>query len=172
MLRPFSLMIPDSSRSRRQLGAYALEYALVFPVFFVILYAVISYGLVFTLRLSLQHAAEEGARAALRYEATGARRLENVTLVSRNFLSSWLPSSSYIVSHQICRRDAPTVCWSGTGTPIVCTGVDIAQTCSIEVQIDYDYRSRPIAPSLPGFGLIFPDVLTGKASVLLERVSL
>lgn len=51
----------------RQRGATALEFAFVFPVFFMLFYATVHFGLVFTARMSLQHAAEEGARAALRW---------------------------------------------------------------------------------------------------------
>ena len=42
------------SASLRQRGVYALEWAIIFPVFFALLYACISYGLAF-LVLSLIH---------------------------------------------------------------------------------------------------------------------
>lgn len=54
---------------RAQVGATAVEFALVFPVFFLLFYGLLTYGLIFFMRLGLQHAAEDGARAALRYPA-------------------------------------------------------------------------------------------------------
>lgn len=53
-----------------QKGATAVEFAFVFPVFFLLFYGLLMYGLIFLMRLGLQHAAEDGARAALRYPAT------------------------------------------------------------------------------------------------------
>lgn len=51
----------------RQDGATAIEFALVLPIMFVLFYGALTYGLIFLMRMSLQHAAEDGARAALRY---------------------------------------------------------------------------------------------------------
>lgn len=63
-----------SDTRRRQRGVYALEWAIIFPVFFMLLYGIISYGLTMLVRESMQHAAEEGARAALRYPVGIASR--------------------------------------------------------------------------------------------------
>ena len=38
----------------RQRGVYALEWAIIFPVFFMLLYAIISFGLAFLVRESMQ----------------------------------------------------------------------------------------------------------------------
>lgn len=54
---------------RAQAGATAVEFALVFPVFFLLFYGLLTYGLIFLMRMGLQHAAEEGARAALIFPA-------------------------------------------------------------------------------------------------------
>jgi hypothetical protein len=51
----------------RQDGATAIEFAFVLPIMFVLFYGALTYGLIFLMRMSLQHAAEDGARAALRY---------------------------------------------------------------------------------------------------------
>lgn len=54
---------------RRQGGATALEFAFVLPIMFLLFYGALTYGLIFLMRMSLQHAAEDGARAALRWPA-------------------------------------------------------------------------------------------------------
>lgn len=51
----------------RQGGATAIEFAFALPIMFVLFYGALTYGLIFLMRLGLQHAAEDGARAALRY---------------------------------------------------------------------------------------------------------
>jgi len=58
----------------RERGATAVEFALVFPLFFLILYAIVTFGLIFAVQQSLTLAATEGARSALNYvyEANGS----------------------------------------------------------------------------------------------------
>ena len=53
------------ARYRRQRGATAVEFAIIFPLFFVICYAIICFGMIFVIQQSLTFAASEGARAAL-----------------------------------------------------------------------------------------------------------
>src|SRR3546814_15231297 len=53
------------NRFQRQRGAYAVEFALVFPLFFLIVYATLTYGLIFTAQQSLNYAAESGPGAPL-----------------------------------------------------------------------------------------------------------
>ena len=61
---------------RRQHGATAVEFALVFPLFFLIMYAIVTYGLIFAVQQGLTLAATEGARTALNYvyESNGSGR--------------------------------------------------------------------------------------------------
>lgn len=49
---------------QRQRGATAVEFALVFPLFFLIFYAIVTFGLIFAVQQNLTLAATEGARAA------------------------------------------------------------------------------------------------------------
>jgi Flp pilus assembly protein TadG len=57
----------DINRRRRQRGATALEFAFVLPILFLLFYGALTFGLILLMRMSLQHAAEDGARAALRW---------------------------------------------------------------------------------------------------------
>ncbi|RQR37478.1 pilus assembly protein [Burkholderia sp. Bp8994] len=50
-----------------QRGATAVEFAIVFPLFFMIFYAIVSFGMVFVIQQSLTFAVSEGARAGLNY---------------------------------------------------------------------------------------------------------
>lgn len=158
-------------RSAPQAGVYALEYALVFPIFFLILYAVLGYGLLFTVRLSLQNAAEEGARAALKYQVTRAERLDHAEAEAKKYLT-WLSSSALNVSVQICTlssvRDA-----NGTCLPVSeldCASSAKDDICSVEVSVRYDYEGYALAPNIPGLNLFYPSILIGRSSVLLERI--
>lgn len=173
----------SSWRSRqRQSGAHAVEYAIIFPVFFALLYGTIAYGLIFTMRLGLQHAAEEGARAGLRLpvipalgepqDPLRARELVSVSVASQQ--ASWLNGlSAPVPLAGVCPAGlAGDGCVDAlaNGTPPVTTAADCAEParCQMVVRLTYDYENNPIFPSLPGFGLIFPDRLVGQARALLD----
>jgi hypothetical protein len=62
--------LPATHRNpNRQRGVAALELALVFPVLFLMMYGLLSYGLIFAAQHSLAQSAAEGARAALRFDS-------------------------------------------------------------------------------------------------------
>ena len=89
------------STSRRQRGVYAIELAFVFMIFFGLIYALVCYGILFTFRLGLQSAAEEGARAALRVRALSTpsttqiiQREDAAKVAANNRLDGWLPTAA------------------------------------------------------------------------------
>lgn len=48
-------------QTKNQNGAAAIEFAILFPIFFLIFYAVVTYGLIFVAQQTLTLAAAEGA---------------------------------------------------------------------------------------------------------------
>lgn len=48
-----------------QRGAAAIEFSLLFLIFFTLFYAIVSYSIIFLLKTSLHYAANEGARSAI-----------------------------------------------------------------------------------------------------------
>ncbi|MGQ0618725.1 MAG: TadE/TadG family type IV pilus assembly protein [Panacagrimonas sp.] len=163
---------------RRQAGAYAMEYALVFPVFFAMLYGTLAYGMIFTMRLSLQHAAEEGVREALRYQAPGGSGLSQITLRETAAESVARTAASWIsnVGTLTVVADVCPIAFDCLPNPdatarladnIVC-GEGLTDGCQVIVTVEYPYSTSPIFPSLPGFGVLFPARLQGRARVLLD----
>lgn len=168
--------------ARRQGGAYAVEYALIFPVFFAVFYGVFAYGTVYALRLGLQHAAEEGARAALRYPVAVAPGDNQVTLresqarsvadAAANWIAGLGPLS---VDANICPTgldclpapDARTDDAIECGSSLVPDGDD-AVLCQVVVTVTYPYDEHPVFPSIPGFGMVMPENLQGRARVLID----
>lgn len=53
---------------KRQRGSISIEFALLFSVFFVVLYAIIAYSIPFLLMLSLRHTAAEAAHAVIKVD--------------------------------------------------------------------------------------------------------
>lgn len=146
------------SPPRRQRGVYAIEFAVVFMVFFSLLYAIICYGMLFAFRLGLQNAAEDGARAALQYQSSlGARKTRAVDVATTQ--SNWMPVVvKPVVSAQICTTEsndcAPTACGSAW-----------SQRCQVEVLVQSS-NIGALLPPLPSFAV--PNQIVGKASMLLD----
>ncbi len=171
---------------KNQRGATAIEFALVFPVFFLVFYGMLTYGLIIMMRLNLQHAAEEGARAALRYQRLveegsespaptqlELRRRYAITIAERqsDWLRSWKPGLVEI-SARICKADAiiddASVCPANNAAVADC---DVAPGCQVIVTVRYPYAAAdngPAIPPLPGIGLVIPNYLYAQSRVLLD----
>lgn len=144
--------------SRTQRGVYAVEFAMVFLIFFSLLYGLISYGMLFAFRLGLQNAAEDGARAALRYQSTfSARATQAQTVATQS--SSWMP----VV---VTRTVSATVCGVVTnncGTPTC--GTAWSDRCQMVVTVTAT-NMQQLLPPFPSFAM--PNQIVGKASMLLD----
>ena len=168
-----------SDTRRRQRGVYALEWAIIFPVFFMLLYGIISYGLTMLVRESMQHAAEEGARAALRNPVGIAspnwshRYTAALSAMQRNM--DWLPTvirpNSANVKFTVCPLSAAESATCTQDTPL-----NPAQACDDRVPclvlVSYtiaNYQEHAIAPGIPGLGLVLPLTLSASASLLIDR---
>ncbi len=167
---------PAPALQRRQRGVYALEWAIIFPVFFLLLYAILCYGLTFLVRESMQHAVEEGARAALRYPVgKSASSWSDRQLLARQAVKQhldWLPAAIRPVDADI----RFTVCRVGNAgcnqdsALAADLGCDAKAPCMILVSYTiHDYQSNAIAPAIPGFGLVLPSTLQATASILMDR---
>ena len=113
----------------------------------------------------MQHAAEEGARAALRYQSSRDLRLTQAQSVVRDRMS-WLPANLQPTQLQarVCRLANPAQC----APALVCT-TELDQRCIVEVSFEVPYGSHPLAPPLPGFGILLPQSLKASATVLVDQ---
>jgi len=151
---------------RAQRGVYAIEFAFVFLIIFALLYAVICYGFLLTMRMSLQNAAEDGARAGLRYQSNLNARKTTASGVAVD-RSGWLPASLKanlevaanicVAGEDNCQQAAPACgpAWSNR-----CQMVVTVTVSGIEA----------LFPAFPSFAV--PDRIVGKASMLLDGRSL
>lgn len=137
---------------QRQRGVYALEFALVFLVFFFLVYGLLTYGLILAAQQTLTMAAQEGARAALRTQNDVALRQAEACRVAQGH-ANWLQPGCVV---------QPCV------TPRL-------QDCVMTVELTYHYGARPLMPHLlrwPGpaggtLNLFTPERLRGSAEVRL-----
>lgn len=144
-----------------QRGVYAVEFALVFLILFSLLYGIICYGMIFTFRMGLQNAAEDGARAALQYQNTVEGRRQRAQAVA-GLQSNWMPPIVNLVP-------TATVCTVEDGNCVLpkC-GSTWVMRCQVVVTITAD-NLRGLLPPLPNFAI--PDRIVGQASMLLDGKS-
>jgi Flp pilus assembly protein TadG len=151
---------PGQRRLRRasERGTAAIEFALVFPVLFAVLYGIVTYSVIFVAQQSLTLAAEEGARAALNYQSAAnaaaalAARGQNACAAASN-AAGWLQANASCAAHaQACSYDASMDC--------------------IEVTLSYNYASHPLLPTLPLVGLALPQTLSSAATVQINPENL
>jgi Flp pilus assembly protein TadG len=117
---------------QRQDGVAAVEFAIVSMVFLVILFGILTYGFIFSLDQSLNHAAEEGARAAISSTSPAtAMTLAHAAAKQRlNWMGSRIQDSDIVEAVAACPNDATVSC--------------------ITVTITYPWNTRPIIPKFPG----------------------
>jgi Flp pilus assembly protein TadG len=145
-----------SASRRRDKGVAALEFAIVAPLFLTLVLGIVYYGTVFALQHVLTLAAEEGARAALRYPlttngGTTASTLNLRVAAAAQTARAMLPTSmsSLVSSTNIAQ---PVTCTLPSGTQCV--------------QVTLSLPTRSILPTVPMVPI--PAVLTGSAMVQLS----
>ncbi|MEG0936793.1 MAG: TadE/TadG family type IV pilus assembly protein [Comamonas sp.] len=153
---------------KKQKGAAAIEFAIIFPIFFLIFYAVVTYGLIFAAQQTITLAASEGARAAVRYQngkdATErqALRIAEACNMSNQVLN-WLrkAGSGQSTGAGVCSTGITTT--QVTADKALCPTLN-GVTC-IKVLVTYDYDKAPLVPKLLGplMGLPTPKTLQGQA---------
>lgn len=150
--------------TRIQRGSYAVEFSIVFIVSFTMLYALICYGIMFTLRFGLQNAAEDGARAALRYQTSWLDRKAEAERVARAQLPKLTLPVAPDVEAQRCQVSASGV--------VNCATPNCSTTWELRCQVIVTVTASSIRTALPPLPLFaVPDTLVGQASMLLDGKS-
>ena len=170
------LPLRTSAPPSRQRGVYALEWALVFVFFFMLLYAILSFGLGFLVRESMQWATEDGARAALQFRVDRQERRERAREAVRNNLA-WLPAplvasinSNDNFSFMICRLNDSASCTTDMAPEAMACDVDRNNPCMLQVRLRLPYAQHALTPSLT-LGLLevaMPD-LQAQAQIVVDQ---
>jgi len=146
----------------RQRGAYATEFALVFLLFFAVVYGLITYGLIFTAQQSLNLAAQDGARAALRWQQGGEPLLARAAAARDVALdrARWVQAMAGAGALQVAVCDAGGLL-SGNGA---CSGQALPDR-ALEVVLRYPYAQAPLVPTFSR--LLVPGALASRSIVRL-----
>ena len=145
-------------RRRTDDGAAAVEFALVLPLLVLLLFGIISYGVMLSFRQSLSQAAAEGARAAAVTFLEDDKQDEAIAAVDQA-----LDSFGLTCAAPNLLKDGTDVGACTVSTPGVCTPAAAAGVECVTVALTFDYRDHPIVPSFPGVGYVMPEQLTYSA---------
>ncbi|WP_322057704.1 TadE/TadG family type IV pilus assembly protein [Paraburkholderia sp. J63] len=147
---------------RAQRGVAAIEFALAFPLFFVILYGIVMYSMIFLVQQSLTSAAAEGARAALVYQ-NATDPASALTSRAQAACTRALAVVSWLTHVPQCTPEVNTA-------PAGCTG-NTAMDC-IQITLTYAWNTNPLVPPLPLMELLAPSSLVGQATVQIDPENL
>lgn len=149
------------ARSHDDRGAAAVEFALVVPIFLALLFGIISYGMMLTVRQGISQATAEGARV---YSVAPAGTPS--ATVQTNALNAVNDAiSGYGVE---CNGTTLMKNGSAVGT---CTIPATTTSCSggsgkcATVKIVYNYRANPLVPAFPGLGVTLPETIQFQSTV-------
>jgi len=139
------------SRGRYRRGAASVEFAVALPALLMLMLGITYYGLIFAIQQVLTLAAEEGARAALRYQPSNTQRVAAAYTAASAVLPDFI--SSQVTTNQ-------------SGAPLVtCPTITSMQCLSVVLTLPVTTGSSPLLPAIPL--LPVPDTLTGSAVVQL-----
>lgn len=160
-------------------GAAAIEFAILFPIFFLVFYAVVTYGLIFAAQQTLTLAAAEGARAAVRYPAklpAGTTQLvarKSAACAMANSAVDWLRKMGTGLGGSTCTDSVPGDAAGIYVYSVGCAGMAAGTGFDcVNVRINYSYANSPLIPRLLGplLSLPTPAVLRGSAVAQVSLV--
>ncbi|MDO3564174.1 TadE/TadG family type IV pilus assembly protein [Ralstonia pseudosolanacearum] len=132
-------------------GVAAVEFAVVVPVLLLLMLGIVYYGVIFAMQQALTLAAEEGARAALRYQSTNAQRVAAAYTAVSSVLPTFL--NGRVQTNQ------------GSTPLVACQNVAGMQCLSVVLTMPLTTGNNPLLPAIPL--LPVPSTLTGSAVVQL-----
>lgn len=140
--------------ARTQGGATAIEFALVFPLFFMIFYGIVTFSLILVAQQNLTLAASEGARAALNWQSN-----QSVSDALNNRGAAACQTAALMATTLVRAMTC-------THTSAPC-GPNGTMDC-VSVQLNFNYQSNPPVPILPLMAFMVPANLTSSATVQLN----
>ncbi len=161
-LRPCGVT-KDQNRER---GSSVIDFPFIFVFFFLLLWGVFNFGFIFVIQSMLTTAAEDGARAALRYQPATSTTAAiyaraNVAQQTAQHVAGVLNG---LAGGSITATVNPTTC-----------SYNYDLTC-FSVKVTFPYGQYPIVPALVNFPFIgsvgIPNQLTGTAVMQVDNANL
>ncbi len=131
-------------------GAVMIETAFAFMLFFLMLWGIITFGVIFSLDHTMNAAASEGARASIS------------TLDETEAITVAQASASAVMATYGANAANATI-----GTPVITDCVAPANARCLTITISYPWSTSPIIPSL--LPIVTPNVISSTATVQLSH---
>lgn len=148
--------------AREERGAAAVEFALVVPLLLLLVFGIISYGMMLSFRQGLTQAASEGARAAAVTLVDDDKREAAASAVDE-VLGGYGISCALAAGNLV--KDAQDVGTCTVTEPAKCDAAQpAAEPQCVSVTLSYLYRDNS-AFVFPGSGVVVPEQLTYTARV-------
>lgn len=154
-------------RRKDEQGASAVEFALVLPVFLLLVLGIIQYGTIFLLRNQLTESASDAARSAVTHSTTAGALAAAQAALSNDLIHN---GTGLINSSGGCSQTGFTCTWTTIpGMTAGCMNVPSAQYECLQVSVSYDYGNHPMLalPFLPT-----PSSVTAASTVILGNPGL
>lgn len=128
-----------NSSVRSMQGVAALEFAIVFPVLFLVMYGMVFYAMIFAAKHTLAEAAADGARTAVRFmtakDDVSARKNAACTQAKNGV--TWIEQMSG--ASVSCSTENAVNCTKPSGSKVEC----------LSITLSYAYAQNPLLPRLP-----------------------
>jgi Flp pilus assembly protein TadG len=140
-------------RRRNERGASAVEFALVLPIFMLIVFGIIVYGMVFAQSLSLSNSARQAARSAV-IEGTTCSQVSTLAKDAADTIAMDGAAATVTIRRgatETAADAAPDPCTVGTTQPCK------TQAAGTNVYVRMTFPVNPIVPFIP-----VPSTVSGK----------
>lgn len=137
---------------RREAGAVAVEFAFVVPVLLVLLFGIISYGILFSQQLALNNGVRQGARLAVVEGSTPAMKsCGGVATEVQNATGPAIGMDTDDIDVTVLRTSSDP-CGTGDPTTVVCTNsIDSATNVQQSIIVTANYQASLLLPiPVPG----------------------
>ena len=140
------------SRQRDERGAEMVEFAFVVVLLIMLLYGIISYGLILSAQSTVTQAAADGARAGIVATSSAVAAAEAQAGSDISWMDKGACWEPHVPSGQ---ANAAISCKASTEN---CPS-NVNNQC-IKVTVAYNYASDPLFPILPGLNIITPSTIS------------
>ncbi len=148
-------------RDQDERGAEMVEFAFVVVLLIMLLYGIVTYGLILSAQSTLTQAAADAARSGIVSSSTAVATAEAQACTDVGWMDKTCVATPP-VNPAVPNPQCPVTPASGDIVATACeeTCPSSATNTCLEVTVQYNYSTDPLFPELPGFGLFVPSTLS------------
>jgi Flp pilus assembly protein TadG len=157
-------MPQECHRQHDERGAEMVEFAFVVVLLIMLLYGIVSYGLILSAQSTVTQAAADGARAGIVASTNVAGSAEQAAGDDLTWMGK-----GQCYEQDATPTGSPTAAISCKALPEPCPSN--ANNQCLKVTVSYSYASDPLFPILPGLNIITPSTISSTAVLQMSTPS-